>query len=87
MAVTTRDDIYVGEVKEAVKQIWTGLHRLLMLQTEWHALDYGNTLVPTDKFGYDQHTPAEVGACVFDTANALKAVLDAGHKTNLAKLL
>lgn len=29
---------------------------------------------------------ADVGAVVFDTANAMVAVLNAGHATNMAKL-
>jgi len=50
-------------------------------------LDYGNTL--TDFTGENAHLSApEVGAVVFDTANAVVSeVLAAGHATNMAKLL
>lgn len=35
----------------------------------------------------DGLAPADVGACVFATADALRALLATGHATNLAKLL
>jgi hypothetical protein len=37
-----------------------------------------------DNEGY---TAAEVGAVVFDTANAFRGLLNTGHATNLSKLL
>lgn len=80
-AMAQRDDEYVAKVRAANEAVWEGINKLLALQRQWTALDYGNTLQVT---GY---TPAQVGAVVFDTANALKATLDAGHATNMANLL
>ena len=68
------------------KAIWDGINALVALQREWQALDYGNTLEPGAGANAD-YTAAEVGAVVFDTANAFVAVLGAGHATNMAKLL
>lgn len=72
---------YVAQVKQANQQVWDGINRLLALQRQWNALDYGNTL------SVQGVVTAEVGAVVFDSANALKGVLDAGNATNMAKLL
>jgi len=68
------------------KAIWDGVNALVVLQREWNALDYGNTLEP-GAGANDGLTDTEVGAVVFDTANAMVAVLAAGHATNMAKLL
>jgi len=68
------------------KAIWDGINALVALQREWNALDYGNTLEP-GAGANDGLTDTEVGAVVFDTANAMVAVLAAGHATNMAKLL
>jgi len=68
------------------KAIWDGINALVALQREWNALDYGNTLEP-GAGANDGLTDTEVGAVVFDSANAFVAVLAAGHATNMAKLL
>ena len=82
-AVMARREIeYVEAVKTANQAIWNGIAQLLTLQREWNALDYSTTLDETGGV-----TSAEVGAVVFDTGNALAAVLNAGHATNMAKLL
>ena len=81
-----REQNYITEARQLNKQVWDGINGLVALQREWQALDYGNTL---DE-GEGENTGitgAEVGAVVFDTANALVAVLNQGHATNLAKLL
>lgn len=81
-----RDAQYIEQVRGLNKQIWEGIHALIALQAEWNALDYGSTLDATSVTddGIDR---SEVGAVVFDTANAFKTVLDTGHATNMAKLL
>jgi hypothetical protein len=57
------------------------------MQTEWNALDYGNTL-DAGAGANTEILAADVGSVVFDTANELKLrIMDTGHKTNLAKLL
>lgn len=54
-------------------------------QIEWNALDYGNTL-PNGTAQNAGLVAADVGAVVFQTADAIKVVFDAGHATNLSKL-
>jgi len=68
------------------KAIWDGINALVALQREWQALDYGNTLEP-GAGANDGLTKTEIGAVVFDTTNAMVAVLAAGHATNMARLL
>ena len=81
-----RSQDYITEARAANKQIWDALNELVALQREWNALDYGNTL--EDGAGNnDGVSAAEVGAVVFDTANAFVGVLGAGHATNMANLL
>lgn len=83
-----RKSDFVAEVRRDVALITEGLSDLLAKQTEWAALDYGTSMEPEDLEGSSAAVlPADVGAVVFDTANALKAVLNAGHATNLYKLL
>lgn len=80
--MAAREAEYIAAVKAANRQIWDGINALVAAQREWNALDYSATLDALDGV-----TAAEVGAVVFDTANALVAVLNAGHATNMAKLL
>lgn len=81
-----RHQNYINLVRGANARIWEGINELLALQHEWNALDYGNTLADGagDNAGV---TRAEVGAVVFDTANAFLALLQEGHATNMARLL
>ena len=72
--------------RQANTAIWDALNDLVALQREWNALDYGNTLEPGTGAN-DGLTKTEIGAVVFDTTNAMLAVLSAGHATNMAKLL
>lgn len=81
-----RTQDYITLSRQNNKALWDALNNLVALQREWQALDYGNTLPDGDGENAGI-TPAEVGAVVFDTANALVAVLNAGHATNMAKLL
>ena len=82
----SRQADYISEARAANRQVWEGINTLKSLQREYSALDYGNTL-PDGSGENDGITKAEVGAVVFDTANALVTLLDAGHATNMAKLL
>jgi hypothetical protein len=84
--MTIRHQAYMDQVKGLNRQVWDGIHTLLAMQAEWNALDYGSTMEAGSGTN-EGITPAEVGAVVFDSANALKAVLNAGHATNMAKLL
>jgi hypothetical protein len=82
----SRNSEYYDKARQANKQLWEAINNLTELQRQWNALDYGNTL--TDGVGTNEGlTKAEIGAVVFDTANAMQAVLNAGHGTNMAKLL
>lgn len=81
-----RNQDFITEARKRNRALWVALHELLAMQSEWNGLDYGNTL--EDGIGANAgYTKTEVGAVVFDTANAIKTVLDAGHRTNMAKLL
>ena len=82
----SRQADYISEARAANRQVWEGINTLKSLQREYNALDYGNTL-PDGSGENDGITRAEVGAVVFDTANALVTLLDTGHATNMAKLL
>ena len=82
----SREQDYITLVRQANRQVWDGINALVAMQREWNALDYGSTL----DAGAGENaniTAAAVGAVVFDTANALVATLNAGHATNMAKLL
>lgn len=83
----SREQDFISEARAANRAIWDGINALVALQREWNALDYGNTL----DAGEGENagiTKAEVGAVVFDTANAMVTeVLSAGHATNMANLL
>ena len=73
---------FVAEARIHARRIWESLHALKALQSEWNALDYG-TALPDE----GEYAKAEVASVVFDTADAMHAVLAQGHATNLAKLL
>ncbi len=81
-----RQQDYYMAVRQNNQAIWNALNNLVALQREWNALDYGNTLEDGEG-GNAGYTALEVGAVVFDSANAFVAVLGAGHATNMAKLL
>lgn len=82
----TREQDFYTLARQHSKAIWDALNALTGLQREWNALDYGNTLEP-GAGANDGLTKTEIGAVVFDTTNAMLAVLAAGHATNMAKLL
>lgn len=84
--MANRHQDYISIVRSANKAIWDGINTLVALQREWNALDYGNTL-PAGEGANEGVSRAEVGSVTFDTANALVAVLAAGHATNMAHLL
>jgi hypothetical protein len=81
-----RHQDYISAVRAANRQIWDGVNELKALQREWQALDYGTTL--SDGEGANEgYTKAEIGAVTFATTDALSALLDAGHATNMANAL
>lgn len=84
--MANRHQDFIDEARQANKAIWDNINKLVALQREWNALDYGSTL-PDGEDGNAGYTAAEVGAVVFDTANAMVGVLGQGHATNMGKLL
>lgn len=83
-----RQSDFVTEARQAARRLWEAHQKLEALQHEWNALDYGNTLEPDAFIGENEGlTPTAIGAVVFDTANAIRGVLTAGHATNVARLL
>jgi hypothetical protein len=82
-----RDNRYIDAVLTANKKVWEGLNDLLELQKQWNALDYGSTLIVAESGAKEGLLPANIGAVVFDTANAIQVVLNEGYATNMAKLL
>lgn len=85
-AQAQRDADYITRVRGLTHTLWNAIADLQECQRQWDALDYGNTL-PNGSGSNEGITAAQVGAVVSDTANALVAVLEAGHATNMAKLL
>ena len=81
-----RGQDYITIVRQKNRALWDSINELQALQREWQALGYGNTL-PDGEGDNAGVVPLEVGAVVFDTTNAMIAVLNAGHATNMAKLL
>lgn len=73
---------FVADAKRHTRAIWDSLNALQSLQAEATALDYATTLGTQD--GLES---ADVIAVVFTTADALRALLNTGHATNMAKLL
>lgn len=81
-----REQDFYSEHRANVRKVLEGINGLVAGQREYNALDYGNTLEPGAGEN-DGVTKVEIGAVVFDTANALVAVLNAGHATNMYKVL
>jgi len=81
--MTTSEQDFITRAREYNRQVWNGINNLVELQRQWNALDYSTTLVD-EVTGF---LAADIGAVVFDTADAMVDVLDAGHATNMAKLL
>jgi hypothetical protein len=81
-----RENDYITEARAANRAIWNGINALKALQPEWNALNYGETL--DEGTGENAGIAgADVGAVVFDTADALAQLLASGHATSMAKLL
>jgi len=84
--MSKREQDFYTLVRQANKAIWEGINTLVALQSEWNALDYGNTL-DSGEGENEGLTKTEIGAVVFDTASAFRAAQATGHATNMAKLL
>lgn len=85
-STSARQQDYITSVRAANKAVWDGILKLKALQREWNSNDYGNTL--GDGIGSnDEISGAEIGAVVFDAADALEAVLATGVGGNMAAIL
>lgn len=82
-----REQDYITEVRAAAAKVWEGINDLKAMQREWNALDYGTTLSNGTGGHNEGILAADIGSVVFATANAISTVLDAGHATNIAKIL
>lgn len=72
--------------RQYANQLLTAITGLEAMQTRWNSLDSGNTMIA----GEGVHLgllPADIGAVVFATADAMRALLTSGHGTNISKLL
>jgi hypothetical protein len=84
--IMSREQDFITAARAANRKAWEGINELKALQREWAALDYGTTL--DDGEGSNAGiTGVMVGAVVFATADALETTLNAGHATNMARLL
>jgi len=83
-----RTEDFISEARQHATALFDSIYALIALQAEWNALDYGTgTNLPDGTGSNEGYTKTEVGAAVFDTANAMVTLLGQGHGTNLAKLL
>jgi hypothetical protein len=88
MATDARKSDFISEAREAARDLWNAQQKFIGLQAEWNGQDYGNTITAEDFSGSNEGlTTANIGAVVFDTANAVQAVMAAGHATNVTNLL
>jgi hypothetical protein len=78
----SRKNEYIEDARRYARMIWDGINALESLQREATALDYGSTLVDASEYA-----AADVLAVVTTTTTALRGVMNAGHGTNIAKLL
>src|SRR3977135_2123716 len=82
-SMAAREQDYISTVRDLNRQLWNAVNGLKALQREHQALDYGTAL--EDGVGANEGiTKVEVGAVVFATTDAIIALLDTGHATNLA---
>lgn len=80
---TPRHEAYTADVRQNTKRFWEAYLFILAAQNEWNAQDYLNTM----DIDETEVTPAQLGSVVFDTVNAVKAVMDAGSATNITNIL
>lgn len=80
---------WASEVRANATKLWEALQELEALQSQHAALDYGNTLTTQDLAESDHEglTVADLGAACFATPDAIRALMNQGHATNIAKVL
>lgn len=89
-ATVRRESDYVTRVRENNRKLWDAFLTLKGLQEESTAQDYGTNLGPECFAVNTEHeglTKEDIIAVVFTTINAVDALLDTGHATNITKIL
>lgn len=87
MADEAKKNNFVSRLVAQVDAFLDDYGELLQLRDEYDALDYGNQISQDDLQGTNADiSPAEITA-VFTSVAAVKAVMDAGHKTNLYRIV
>jgi hypothetical protein len=90
MATDNRQADFISEARVHARAIYDAVNALVGMQNEFNYGGYGSggaDPLPAGSGANAGILAADVGAVVFDTADALKTVLDGGHGANLAKLL
>lgn len=86
-ASTSQKQAFINAARQAATQFWEAQTSLIALQADWNALDYGTALTNADFTGDNEGlTAANIGSVVFDTANAMQTVFNAGNATNIARI-
>lgn len=78
---------FVSRQVSRTAELLEAFNELLQLRSEWDALGYGQTITQNDLVGENTYLTPEMLADAFTSIDALKAVMDAGHKTNLYRLV
>lgn len=82
-----QDVLFIRSVVASAKAVREELNKLKVLdQGKWDAREYGDDDDFTQKCIDEGITKAELGAVLFDSANALDAVM-ANHKGNFDKII
>lgn len=84
-----RQDEYKARARALARQVYLGIIDLHAMQSEWNHAAYGDQ--GGGVFGLQtaegEPTAAQFGAAIFDSADAIVALLGSGHGTNLSALL
>lgn len=90
MATDNRQADFISQSRVYARMIYEAVTGLKSMQSEFNYGGYGAEGADPLPAGTGDNSgilAADVGAVVFDTADALKTVLDGGHGGNLSKLL
>jgi hypothetical protein len=82
--MAARQSDWISLVRQQSTTLIETVDALNALRSEYDALDYGNTMTDDDFAGANEDvTIAEIQAVIGTTLDALNALLQAGHGTNL----
>ena len=85
--IDRRQQDYYTLVRDANREAWNAMLKLVSLQREWQAQNYTETLAP----GTGENTglvAADLSAVIFDAANVVASTLASGnYATAMTKLL